>query len=224
MRLPVRRVLLGLAVGATAGWVAGLLRKPASGPPGSSVDEATRLPQEEFGSPAGEEPTPRPAAEPEPAAEPTAETPAAEAGLGTAADIAQEPTAPVEAFPEPAADGAKPPPRKATPRAVKRPPGSRRTKAAAAEAQPGGSEPAAGPEATATGGDPASTPPPAKPRRPAKAKAKPEPTVVDDAAAALREGHAAATERLSGAEADATPAPPTDAGPAGRRRRRTGGT
>jgi hypothetical protein len=175
MRFPLRRVLLGFAVGAAAGWAGGLLRRPTTAPEGSSADEALHLPQEEFGSPAGEEP---------------------------AEDVAQEPTAPPEA--EETQEHA--PPRKATPPAVTRPPGSRRTRAA--EDNDGASEPATAPAAGEER---------IKPRRPRAAKkAVADPHV--DAAAALREGHAAATERLADAEAEATP-PPDLGGPARRRRR-----
>jgi hypothetical protein len=52
MRFPLRRVLLGFAAGAAAGWAAGLLRTPSAAPAGSSGEAATRLPQEEFGEPA----------------------------------------------------------------------------------------------------------------------------------------------------------------------------
>lgn len=51
MRFPLRRVLLGFAAGAAAGWVISLLRTPTNPPEGSSADEATKLPQEEFGHP-----------------------------------------------------------------------------------------------------------------------------------------------------------------------------
>jgi hypothetical protein len=70
MRFPLRRVVLGFAAGAAAGWAVGLLRSPADAPAGSSADAATRLPQEEFGD-LGEVDDPEQAAE-----------------------IAQEPTAP----------------------------------------------------------------------------------------------------------------------------------
>lgn len=49
MRFPVRRVAFGFAAGAAVGWLASLLRAPASAPEGSSADEAVRLPQEDFG-------------------------------------------------------------------------------------------------------------------------------------------------------------------------------
>jgi hypothetical protein len=78
VRLPLRRIAFGFALGAAAGWLAGLLRTPAAPPAGSSADEAMRLPQQDFGDPAGE-PAP-------------AET-TVEAEYGTA-DIAQESTAP----------------------------------------------------------------------------------------------------------------------------------
>ncbi len=41
--------MLGFAAGAAAGWAAGLLRRPASAPAGSSADEAIHLPREDFG-------------------------------------------------------------------------------------------------------------------------------------------------------------------------------
>jgi outer membrane biosynthesis protein TonB len=99
MRFPLRRILLGFAVGAGAGWVASLLRSPKDAPAMSGAGAAVRMPQEEFGEPAGEP------AEPEPAE--------AEPALDGADEIAQEPTAPVE--PEP--------PRKAVPEMVTPPPG-----------------------------------------------------------------------------------------------------
>jgi len=195
MRFPLRRVLLGFAVGAAAGWAGGLLRRPTSAPEGSSADEALHLPQEEFGSPAGEE-----RADDEQAVE-------------GAEEIAQEPTAPPAAYETPAPDEHEtPPPRKATPPTVKRPPGSRKTRAAAAEGHDGASEPATAPEAGEEQ---------VKPRRSRAKKAVADPHV--DAAAALREGHAAATERLADAEAVATP-PPDPNAPARRRRRPATGT
>jgi hypothetical protein len=54
MPFPVRRVLAGFAAGAAAGWFAGLLRTPAPTTPDGSAAAAMRLPQREFGSPAGE--------------------------------------------------------------------------------------------------------------------------------------------------------------------------
>lgn len=179
MRFPLRRVLLGFTVGAAAGWAAGLLRRPTSAPEGSSADEALHLPQEEFGSPAGEEPV---VDVTEPVAEP--------AGATQAPDEHEHP-----------------PPRKATAPAVKRTPGSRKTRQAAAEGHDGASEPATAPDA----GEEQVTP-----RRRRAATKVADPHV--DAAAALREGHAAATERLADAEAVATPPPAPDA-PARRRRR-----
>ena len=180
MRFPLRRVLLGFVAGATLGWVAGLVRRPADPPEGSGADSATRLPREEFGSPVED-------------GEP----------LAGAEEIAQEPTAPAAAYDTP------PAPKKATARAVKRPPGTKKTKAAATA---GASEPATAPEA---GGEQIADDP-AKPARRRRAAATLDPT--EAAAAALREGHAAATERLADAEAEATP-PPEDQGPARRRRR-----
>jgi hypothetical protein len=162
MRFPVRRVLLGFTLGAAAGWVAGLLRTPTRPPEGSSADEATRLPQEEFGTPAD----------------------GADVVDVVQASVADEPQ-------EPVADE-HPPPRKKTAPTVKRSSGTRRK--APAGPHSGASEPAAGPEATAE--------------------------VVDAAAAALREGHAVATERLADAEAEAVPVV-EDPGPARRRRRKT---
>src|SRR5688572_3333360 len=107
MRFPLRRVLLGFAAGAAAGWVAGLLRTPTRAPEGSGADEAMHLPQEEFGTP------------PELADE-TIDL--------TAADVAQEPTAPAEVIEAATESPDEPhehrPPRKATAPAVKRPPGS----------------------------------------------------------------------------------------------------
>ncbi|HVF18755.1 MAG TPA: hypothetical protein VNA14_00745 [Mycobacteriales bacterium] len=74
MPFPVRRVLAGFVAGTTAGWFAGLLRTPARPAPDSSAGSAARLPQREFGDPAGADaglppgvqedapdPTPRPA-------------------------------------------------------------------------------------------------------------------------------------------------------------------
>lgn len=185
MRFPVRRVLLGFAAGAAAGWVAGLLRTPAHAPAGSSADEATHLPQEEFGTPADL--------------------------------VVEEPAAPEHHAP-----------RKATAPSVKPPPGSKRTKEAAATGHSGASEPAAGPEVTVEEPAPVAEAAPAKapakaparkPRKPRATKAA-APDPAEAAAAALREGHAVATERLADAEAEATP-PPDDEGPASRRRRRT---
>jgi hypothetical protein len=189
MRFPVRRVLLGFAAGATAGWVAGLLRSPAHAPAGSSADEAAHLPQEDFGTPA-----------------------------------------------EITLDGAHPAPRKATGPAVKPPPGSSRTREVGASGHAGAAEPAAGPDVAAevtvaeaanaaaeptvvdVADAPAKAAAPRKPRRRPAKKTAPDP--AEAAAAALREGHAEATERLADAEAEATP-PPDDPGPARRRRRTT---
>jgi len=56
MRFPLRRIVLGFAVGAGAGWVASLLRRPKDAPAGSSAEAAINLPQEEFGKPEGGEP------------------------------------------------------------------------------------------------------------------------------------------------------------------------
>ena len=56
MRFPLRRIVLGFAVGAGAGWVASLLRRPKDAPAGSSAEAAINLPQEEFGEPEGAEP------------------------------------------------------------------------------------------------------------------------------------------------------------------------
>jgi len=53
MPLPVRRVLAGFAAGAAAGWFAGLLRTPETARADSSAGAALRLPQREFGDPAG---------------------------------------------------------------------------------------------------------------------------------------------------------------------------
>ena len=173
MRFPVRRVVLGFAAGAAAGWVAGLLRTPAHAPAESSANEATHLPQEEFGTPADVEVTEHPA------------------------------------------------PRKSTGPAVKPPPGSKRTKEVAAAGHAGSAEPAAGPDVTAEVTVVDVTDPPAKPaRKPRKRAVKATPDPAKAAAAALREGHAEATERLADAEAEATP-PPDEQGPASRRRRRT---
>jgi type IV secretory pathway VirB10-like protein len=61
MRFPVRRIVLGFAVGAGAGWLGGLLRRPKEAPAGSSAGAAVRMPTEEFG-----EPEPQPEAHPEP--------------------------------------------------------------------------------------------------------------------------------------------------------------
>jgi hypothetical protein len=186
-------ILFGFAVGATAGWAAGLLRRPATAPEGSSADEAIRLPREDFGG------APEPAAPPD---EP--------AGAGT--DEGHEHA----------------PPRKATAPSVRRSSGARST------AQPGagGSEPAKPAAATkpakaAKPAKPAKAAKPAKPAavkpaKPAKRAPTPPPDPAEAAAAALREGHAEATERLAGAEADATPPPATGAGPARRRRRQPG--
>ena len=49
----LRRALAGFAAGAAAGWFAGLLRTPGDAPADSAAGTALRLPQEEFGSPAG---------------------------------------------------------------------------------------------------------------------------------------------------------------------------
>ena len=97
MRFPVRRIVLGFAVGAGAGWVASLLRRPQDAPAGTGADAAEHMPQEEFGDlPAGNPPgEPAAPADPEPA-------------LEGADEIAQEPTAP---------------PRKAVPEMVTPPPG-----------------------------------------------------------------------------------------------------
>ncbi|HEU0131296.1 MAG TPA: hypothetical protein VFQ85_09950 [Mycobacteriales bacterium] len=108
MRFPLRRVLLGFAAGAAAGWAAGLLRRPPAALVFDDAAEVTRIEQE-------------PAAEPEavaPAEEPAAEE-AAEPALAGAEEIAQEPTAPVaepEPEPEPAPEqaAAKPKRRRAT--------------------------------------------------------------------------------------------------------------
>jgi type IV secretory pathway VirB10-like protein len=75
MRFPLRRIVLGFAVGIGAGWVASLLRRPKDAPAGSSADAAVRMPQEEFGDVVGEAPAEEPA-------------------LEGAEEIAQEPTAP----------------------------------------------------------------------------------------------------------------------------------
>lgn len=78
MRFPVRRIVLGFVVGAGAGWVASLLRRPQDAPAGTGADAAEHMPQEEFGDlPAGEPP-----------GEP------GEPALEGADEIAQEPTAP----------------------------------------------------------------------------------------------------------------------------------
>jgi len=52
MRFPLRRLLLGFAAGAAAGWAAGLLRTPREAPEGTGADAAADMPQEEFGEPA----------------------------------------------------------------------------------------------------------------------------------------------------------------------------
>jgi len=182
VRLPLRRILVGFAAGAAAGWAAGLLRRPATAPEGSSADEAIHLPREDFGG--------------------------------------AEEAAPEIAAPEPAAPVAEPhehpPPRKATAPSVRRSPGARKAPASGA----GGSEPATPaprtpPTTPAKAAKPAARKPAA--RKPAK-KAAPDP--AEAAAAALREGHAEATELLAGAEAEATPPPAEPADPARRRRRR----
>ncbi|MDQ1713789.1 MAG: hypothetical protein QOE45_3239 [Frankiaceae bacterium] len=80
MRFPLRRVLLGFTLGAAAGWAAGLLRRPADAPAGSSAESAIRLPQEEFGEPAGEHPPPRKATGP--SIRPTPGAPHPEVGDG----------------------------------------------------------------------------------------------------------------------------------------------
>ena len=107
------------------------------------------------------------------------------------AEIAQEPTAP---------------PRKATAPAVKPVPGAAELHAEPeAEAGAGESEPATGPEVGADQVQP-------EKRRPARRRT-PATDPVAGATEALREGHAAATERLSGAESAANT-------PSERRRRR----
>jgi hypothetical protein len=94
MRFPLRRVLLGFAAGAAAGWAAGLLRTPSAAPAGSSAEGATRLPQEEFGgSPNGAaHPPPRKATGP--SIRPTPGAPHPEVGDGSA-----EPASPPHADP-----------------------------------------------------------------------------------------------------------------------------
>ncbi len=66
MPFPVRRVLAGFVAGTAAGWFAGLLRTPkpadvAAEGADSSAAGAMRLPQREFGSPAGDPAGPLPA-------------------------------------------------------------------------------------------------------------------------------------------------------------------
>ena len=69
MPFPLRRVLAGFAVGAAAGWFAGLLRTPGDAPVDSSADAATRLPQREFGAlPGLSEPPMPPGTQEEPSA------------------------------------------------------------------------------------------------------------------------------------------------------------
>ena len=97
MRFPLRRIVLGFAVGAGAGWVAGLLRRPKDAPAGTSAGSAVRLPQEEFGElPGEEEHAPPRKAVPEMVTPPPGRT--------------EEPPAPGEATAEPAkpAKAAKP--------------------------------------------------------------------------------------------------------------------
>lgn len=64
MRFPLRRILLGFAAGAAAGWVGSLLRRPADAPAGTGADAAEHMPQEEFGEPVADRPKPRKAVPP----------------------------------------------------------------------------------------------------------------------------------------------------------------
>lgn len=73
MRFPVRRILLGFAVGAGAGWLASLLRRPKDAPAGTGADAAEQMPVEEFGEPAA--PEAAEAVEPEQAEQPEPEAP-----------------------------------------------------------------------------------------------------------------------------------------------------
>jgi len=56
MRFPVRRIVLGFAIGAGAGWLGGLLRRPKEAPAETSAGAAVRMPVEEFGEPEAEAP------------------------------------------------------------------------------------------------------------------------------------------------------------------------
>jgi hypothetical protein len=192
MRLPLRRIVLGFAVGASAGWVASLLRRPKDAPAGTGADAAEHMPVEEFGSPA--------------------EVTEGAEGTEGAEKIAQEPTAPAEVYGDVAVDPGesdgetaaesdeeRPPPRKALPETVTPPPGTETT------VGDGSAEPA----------KPTPRRRAAKATKGAKAAAEPVSEAVREA---VREGRAQVDEHLAGL--DESVVPPPAAAPEARRRRK----
>ena len=190
MRFPVRRIVLGFAVGAGAGWVAGLLRRPKDAPAGTGADAAEHMPQEEFGD-----------AEPVEGAEPVADAEPLEGAepvedaepFEGAEEIAQEPTAPAEAFEDQAEEH--PPPRKAVPEMLTPPPG-RETEVGEAGAADGDgeSQPATPPEAGVERIDETK---PARRRTRARSDAA---AVAEPVSEAAREGREDVAQRLAGLE------------------------
>ncbi len=202
MRLPVRRLVLGFAAGAAAGWIGRLLVTPSAAPAGSSAAGALRLPQEDFGEPEPrsdggrdegreegreEHPPPRkataPALRPIPGSEHTTEVGDA-GGASEPAVTAQpvdEPIVVPDAVVVPDVEAA------ADPEAIVVPDAAAEPEAIVVP----DAEPAPAPQAK--------TPKPRRRRTPTT-----DPTAA--AAEALRAGHAEATERLTTA---ADSAPPT---------------
>jgi hypothetical protein len=197
MRFPLRRIVLGFAVGAGAGWVASLLRRPKDAPAGTGADAAEHFPPAVTAEPDEPEQVdhpeqPEPETEPEQADHPEQPEPAR--------DEQPEPQQPEPAEDEPALEGADEiaqeptaPPRKAVP-AMVTPPAVR-------------SEDPPEPEAAESE--------PAKPTRRARKRVDPA-AVTESLSEAVREGRTAMNEHLAGLEQAATPPTADDA----RRRRR----